>query len=385
MTCKRISILGSTGSIGRSALEVVRRNPERFKVAVLASHSNVSLLRDQIAEFHPDLVAVYDENAAAILRTAKPGCKVLSGAQGLEEAAAKAVDVVLCAIVGAVGLHPLLAAIDAGNTVAIANKEPLVMAGDYIMAQAQHKGVDVLPVDSEHSAIFQCLRGNSMSDIDRVYLTASGGPFYGRVRENLRDITPAQAMRHPTWDMGAKISVDSATLMNKGLEIIEALCLFRLRLEQIEVVIHPQSVIHSMVAFRDGSIIAQLGVTDMKAPIAFALTYPERITAPEMRLNVTSLTGLTFDKPDFASFPCLALAREAARRSGSVPAVLNGANEEAVSAFCAGRIGFLDIATVVERTMETSAASQECSLEAALAADREARVCATEIIKTMEK
>ncbi len=385
MICKRISILGSTGSIGRSALEVVRRNPERFRVAALASHSNVALLQEQIAEFHPDLVAVYDENAAATLRTAEPGCKVLSGAQGLEEAAAEAVDVVLCAIVGAVGLRPLLAAIEAGNRVAIANKEPLVMAGDYIMSQAQRKGVDVLPVDSEHNAIFQCLRGNSTSDIDLVYLTASGGPFYGRVREELRDIIPAQAMCHPTWDMGAKISVDSATLMNKGLEIIEALCLFRLRLEQIEVVIHPQSVIHSMVAFRDGSIIAQLGVTDMKAPIAFALSYPERIVAPSMRLNVTALTGLTFDKPDFASFPCLALAHQAARCGGSVPAVLNGANEEAVAAFCAGRIGFLDIASVVERTMETSAASQESSLEAALIADREARIYAAEIIKTMEK
>lgn len=385
MKAKRISILGSTGSIGCNALEVVRRNPGQFSVAVLASRSNVALLRDQIAEFHPELVAVYDEQAAIKLRDSEPGCKIISGSQGLVEAASVNVDVALCAVVGAVGLAPLLAAIDAGNRVAIANKEPLVMAGDYIMAQAQRKGVDVLPVDSEHNAIFQCLRGNSLADVDRVYLTASGGPFYGRPKEELRNITPEQAMRHPTWDMGAKISVDSATLMNKGLEIIEALCLFRLRSEQIEVVIHPQSVIHSMIAFRDGSIIAQLGLTDMKAPIAFALAYPDRLSAPEMRLDVTSLTGLTFGKPDCMAFPCLALAREAANQGGNVPAILNGANEEAVEAFCSGRIGFLDIATVVERTMEACAVSQESNLDVVLATDKEARICATSIIKTMEQ
>ena len=385
MAHKRISILGSTGSIGRNALEVVRRNSERFSVAVLASRSNVALLREQITEFRPELVAVYDEKAAIELRDSEPGTKIISGAQGLVEAASVDVDVVLCAVVGAVGLEPLLAAIDAGNRVAIANKEPLVMAGDYIMAQAQQRGVDVLPVDSEHNAIFQCLRGNNASDIDRVYLTASGGPFYGRGTEELRAITPEQAMRHPTWDMGAKISVDSATLMNKGLEIIEALCLFRLRSEQIEVVIHPQSVIHSMVAFRDGSVIAQLGLTDMKVPIAFALAYPERLSAPEMRLDVTSLAELTFGKPDCRAFPCLALARVAANQGGTVPAILNSANEEAVEAFCAGRIGFLDIATVVERTMEACPMSKESNLDAVLAADRDARTCAATIIKTMEQ
>ena len=385
MTRKRISILGSTGSIGRNTLEVVRRNPDQFTVSVLASRSNVALLREQIAEFRPELVALYDEKAAAELREAEPGCNVIAGAQGLVEAASVNVDVALCAVVGAVGLQPLLAAIDAGNCVAVANKEPLVMAGDYIMDRARQKKVDVLPVDSEHSAIFQCLRGNAASDVDRVYLTASGGPFYGKDQKDLCNVTPQQAMRHPTWDMGAKISVDSATLMNKGLEIIEALCLFRLRSEQIEVVIHPQSVIHSMVAFRDGSIIAQLGVTDMKAPIAFALTYPERLAAPAMRLDVTALTGLTFGKPDYSAFPCLALAREAANQGGNVPAVLNGANEEAVAAFCSNRIGFLDIAVVVERTMEKCPVSQEYSLEAVLAADREARICAATIIKTMER
>ncbi len=385
MTRRRISILGSTGSIGRNALEVVRRNADLFSVAVLASHSNVTLLREQIATYHPELVAVYDEKAAAALRDSDPGCAVLSGPAGLIEAAATPVDTALCAVVGAVGLEPLLAAIDAGNRVAVANKEPLVMAGDYIMERARLNNVAVLPVDSEHNAIFQCLQGNALSDVDRIYLTASGGPFYKSTPEALRNITPEQAMRHPTWDMGAKISVDSATLMNKGLEIIEALCLFRLRSEQIEVVIHPQSVIHSMVAFTDGSIIAQLGVTDMKAPIAFALTYPERLPAPEMRLDVTALAGLTFDKPDCEAFPCLALARAAADAGGCAPAVLNGANEEAVTAFCAGRIRFLDIAAVVEHALEQCAVSTVCTLDGALAADSVARACATSIIKTMEQ
>ncbi len=386
MTCKRISILGSTGSIGRNALELVRRNSDRFSVAVLASRSNISLLCEQIREFRPELVAVYDEGAAVELRRVMPGCRVLSGEAGLIEAAAAKVDIALCAVVGAVGLRPLLAAIEAGNHVAVANKEPLVMAGDYVMAQAVRHGVNVLPVDSEHSAIFQCLRGNAHGDVNRIYLTASGGPFYGKSREEQRHITPQQAMRHPTWNMGAKISVDSATLMNKGLEIIEALCLFKVRSEQVEVVIHPQSVIHSMVAFRDGSVLAQLGVTDMKSPIAFALAYPERLDAPqEMMLDVTSLAGLTFGKPDYASFPCLALAREAAAVGGTSPTVLNGANEEAVAAFCEGRIGFLDIAAVVEETMNKCTASQERSLEAVFEADREARVAAVSAIKKMER
>lgn len=386
MFCKQISILGSTGSIGRNTLEVVRRNPERFSVAVLASRSNVALLYDQIQQFQPKLVALYDENAAAELRQRRPGCKVVSGEQGLIEAAAMPVDVAVCAVVGAVGLRPLIAAIKAGNHVAIANKEPLVMAGDYIMALAREKGIDVLPVDSEHNAIFQCLRGNEPADVDRIYLTASGGPFYGKSRDELVNITPEQAMKHPTWDMGAKISVDSATLMNKGLEIIEALCLFRVRSQQIEVVIHPQSVIHSMVAFKDGSILAQLGVTDMKAPIAFALAYPERLPAPsEMRLDVTTLDGLTFGKPDDASFPCLALARAAAAQGGTAPAVLNGANEAAVEAFCDSRIGFVDIAVVVEKTLELCPIVQECNLEAVFDADREARMHAASIIKEMER
>ncbi len=380
----RISILGSTGSIGRSALDVVRSHPDRFQVTALAAGGNSALLAEQIQEFRPALAAVYDDGAASRLRQMDIDCPVASGASGMNEAAALPVDVVLCAVVGAVGLAPLLAAIAAGNRVAVANKEPLVMAGEYVMAQARARNVEVLPVDSEHNAIFQCLQGNAVSDVRCVYLTASGGPFYRFEREQLRNITPREAMRHPTWDMGAKISVDSATLMNKGLEIIEAMWLFGLRSEQIEVVIHPQSTVHSMVAYHDGSIIAQLGITDMRIPIAFALTWPERLPAPAMQLDPTTLSGLNFDKPDYGAFPCLALARQAAQAGGCAPAVLNAANEEAVSAFCENKIGFLDISETVARTLEQCAIPKKYSLEAVLEADHAARICATTIIKTLE-
>lgn len=379
-----VSILGSTGSIGRNALEVVRAHPGRLQVSALATRANISLLEQQVREFCPELVAVYDENAAARLLDADIPCRVVSGRAGLREAAAMPVDVVLCAVVGAVGLAPLLAAIEAGNRAAVANKEPLVMAGKHIMEQAHRHKTEVLPVDSEHNAIFQCLRGGSVADVRCVHLTASGGPFYRRSRAELRAITPGEAMRHPTWDMGTKISVDSATLMNKGLEIIEAIWLFGLESNQIEVVIHPQSIIHSMVEYQDGSIIAQLGVTDMRAPIAFALTYPERLPAPGMRLDLTTLSGLSFDKPDCDAFPCLALARQAAESGGCTPAVLNAANEEAVEAFCRGRIGFLDISETVARTLENCAVPEDYSLDAVLEADNAARICAAAIIKTME-
>lgn len=382
---KRISILGSTGSIGRNALEVVRRHPGQFEVTALAARGNVALLREQIEEFHPEWTAVYDENAACALREICSNTQIVSGKTGLVETASQPVDIALCAVVGAVGLEPLLAAIDAGNRVAIANKEPLVMAGHHVMEQAQLLGVDVLPVDSEHNAIYQCLACGAHDEVRCIHLTASGGPFYGAPRETLENITPAQAMRHPTWAMGAKISVDSATLMNKGLEIIEAMWLFGLRSQQIEVVIHPQSTVHSMVEFQDGSIIAQLGVTDMKIPITFALTWPERWPAETMRLDLTALSGLTFAKPDCNAFPCLALARWAAEQGGCAPAILNAANEEAVAAFCSGRIGFLDIARVVETTLEHCPASSAYRLEAVLDADDHARRCASSLIETLGK
>ncbi len=381
---RRISILGSTGSIGKNALDVVRRHGDFFKVEALAARGNTELLLQQINEFQPACVAVYDDAAAIRLQAAGVACRVVAGAAGLDEAASLPVDVVLCAVVGAVGLMPLLTAIDAGNRVAVANKEPLVMAGRHVMETARRRGVEVLPVDSEHNAVFQCLQSGPIEQVRCVHLTASGGPFYRCTREQLLHITPQQAATHPTWSMGRKISVDSATLMNKGLEIIEALCLFGLRSEQIEVVIHPQSTVHSLVEYVDGGMIAHLGVTDMRIPIAHAMSYPDRLSAPEMRLDLTSLAGLTFDKPDAAAFPCLALARAAAEAGGCAPAILNAANEAAVEAFCEGRIAFLQIADVVAATLDGVAAKASDSLDCVLEADRAARHYALAHITTLE-
>lgn len=380
---KHISILGSTGSIGKNTLDVIRKNPERFKVKVLTARGNIALLQKQIEEFQPALVALNDANAAQELQLLGARCMVLSGPEGLAEAAAFPVDLVVSALVGAAGLQPLLAAIRAGNQVAIANKEPLVMAGDLILEEAQRHAVQLLPIDSEHSAIFQCLQGNKVQDVHCVHLTASGGPFYGRSAAELRAITPEQAMRHPTWDMGAKISVDSATLMNKGLEIIEAMWLFGLRSDQIHVIVHPQSIIHSLVEFNDGSMLAQLGVTDMRLPIAFALNFPERLPAPNRRLDLASLSALHFREPEEDAFPCLGLARRAAATGGTAPAVLNASNEVAVELFCAGRIGFTDIAEIVRNTLEHCAVSSDASLENVLEADMSAREYALAIAQTM--
>jgi 1-deoxy-D-xylulose-5-phosphate reductoisomerase len=370
---RRITILGSTGSIGTSALDVVRHYPERLEVVGLAAHSNVELLAEQVHEFRPRIVAVADRDAARQLADQLPGINVLSGPEGLEAIAAVPADVVLCGIVGAVGLKPVLSAIDAGNAIALANKEPLVMAGPLIMERARAKGVTVLPVDSEHNAIFQCLQGHRVEDVQCIHLTASGGPFYGRPRESLVGVTPAQAMRHPTWNMGAKISVDSATLMNKGLEVIEAMWLFGLPLEKVEVVIHPQSIVHSLVEFTDGSILAHLGPTNMKFPIQYALTWPERVPEPMGRLDLTMMRELTFAKPDFSEFPCLAYAMEAGRAGGTAPAILNAANESAVDAFCKGQIEFLRIGEVVREVMDECPASRDVTLEAVLEADHLAR------------
>ncbi len=377
---QRITILGSTGSIGKSALDVVRHYPDRFEVVGLAAHQNISLLLKQIAEFQPACVAVSDPNALAALRQHDPPTTVLDDDRPLESLATIPVDTVLCAVVGAVGLRPLLAAIDAGNRVAVANKEPFVMAGRLVMERARKRGVEVLPVDSEHNAIFQCIHGHEQSDVACIHLTASGGPFYGRERSALEEVLPEEATKHPTWDMGAKISVDSATLMNKGLEIIEAMWLFDLPAEQIDVVIHPQSIIHSLVEFRDGNILAHLGVTDMKFPILFALTYPERVELPMKRLDLTAMKALTFDVPDFSAFPCLALARQAAITGGTAPAILNAANEEAVSAFCDHRLGFLQISDVVDAVCSMIESSSGYHLEAVLAVDQRAREAAQGVI-----
>lgn len=381
---RRITVLGSTGSIGRSALDVVRHYPDRFEVVGLGAGANVELLAAQIAEFRPRHVAVAHPAAAAALAAHMPDIEVWAGPEGLERLAAEPVDIVLCAIVGAAGLRPLLGALDAGNAIAVANKEPLVMAGRLIMERAERRGVRVLPVDSEHNAIFQCLHGHRVQDVHCIHLTASGGPFYGRDRATLERVTPEQAARHPTWDMGTKISVDSATLMNKGLEVIEAMWLFGLPLDKIQVVIHPQSIVHSLVEFTDGSILAHLGVTDMRFPILFALTWPERVQCPMGRLDLTRMRELTFAAPDFSEFPCLAHAFRAARAGGTAPATLNAANEAAVDAFCRRRVSFLQISEVVGRALEACEVRDDTGLEAVLEADREARRAAARIIEAME-
>jgi len=360
---------------------VVRHHPGRFEVLALAAHSNVNLLEQQVREFKPRYAVVANVDAVDKMPDLGPDVTVLTGPQGLVEAAALDVDTALCAVVGAAGLYPVLEAIDAAKQVAIANKEPLVMAGPAIMERARQKGTRILPVDSEHNAIFQCLQGHAIEDVACIHITASGGPFYGRRREDLKTVTPEQATRHPTWDMGAKISVDSATLMNKGLEVIEAMWLFGLPLDQINVLIHPQSVIHSLVEFRDGSILAHLGVTDMKLPIQFALTWPDRVEPPLKRLDLTRLSNLSFAAPDFADFPCLAYALEAARTGGTAPAILNAANEVAVSAFCDHQIPFLGISDFVRQVMDKCPATADTTIEAVVDADAAARRCARDCIE----
>jgi 1-deoxy-D-xylulose-5-phosphate reductoisomerase len=381
MQRRRISILTSTGSIGLSALDVVRTYPDLFEVVALGANTQDAALAEQVREFKPEYVAISDEAAAARFTGHGLPVKVLPGKAGLREAAQIDVDIVLCAVVGAAGLDPLLGAIEAGNSVAVANKEPLVMAGKLVMEEAARRGVSVLPVDSEHNAIFQCLHGYRIEDVQCIHLTASGGPFYGKPREQLAAVTPEQAVVHPTWNMGEKISVDSATLMNKGLELVEAMWLFGLPESQINVVIHPQSIVHSLVEYRDGNILAQLGVTDMRFPILFALTWPERVESPMKRLDLTTMAALTFAAPDFREFPCLGLARAAAAEGGTATAILNAANEAAVDAFRARRIPFLSISEVVAGAMEACPASQDYGLYAVLDADRRAREAAERAIE----
>jgi 1-deoxy-D-xylulose-5-phosphate reductoisomerase len=372
---KGVTILGATGSVGRNALAVIESLPERFHVVGLTARANAPLLLQLIERFRPRLVAVLDEEQARVVESRCPkGTRALSGADGVcFVAAAPEADIVLSAIVGAAGLHPVLAAIRQGKTIALANKEPLVMAGGIITALARECGAVLLPVDSEHSAIFQCLCGNASQKIHRIILTASGGPFYTWDMEALEDITPEQALDHPTWNMGAKISVDSATLMNKGLEVIEAHWLFGVEIEKIEVVIHPASVIHSMVEFIDGSIIAQMSRSDMRLPIQYALTYPERVESQVKRLNLTDVSPLEFFPPSFEKFPCLRLAYEAARSGGTMPTVLNAANEVAVEEFLQRRLRFSDIPGVIEHVMDEHAPITDPTLEEVMVADHWAR------------
>lgn len=376
---KKLSLLGSTGSIGTQALQVVqnlREQGEKWEVAALAARSSVNRLEEQARKFHPEVVAVFDEGAALSLRQSlrDTDIQVLSGMEGLCEAAAwPGADLTLNAVVGMVGLQPTLAALQAGKALALANKETLVAGGAIVMEAARKRNLPILPVDSEHSAIFQCLQGcPERGALKKLVLTASGGPFFGRSRQELAGVTREQALRHPNWDMGAKITIDSATMMNKGLEVMEASWLFDLPEHRIEVVVHRESVIHSMVEYQDNAVVAQLGVPDMAVPIQYALTYPRRMPSPAGELDLCALGKLTFYPPDREAFPCLELCREALRRGGLVPAAANGANEQAVALFLEGKIGFLDIPRLVEVAMDRQAPGV-VTLETVLEADQEAR------------
>jgi 1-deoxy-D-xylulose-5-phosphate reductoisomerase len=353
---KRIAILGSTGSIGCSSLKVIEAHPEAYQVMALAAGKNIDLLAEQIRKFRPLEVAVLGDQEAESLKERLGGgqkTRIVSGREGvIHLATLEEVDTVISAITGAAGLVPTYAAIRAGKNIALANKETMVMAGPLVMEEAKRRGVAVLPVDSEHSAILQCLQGHARDDVRRVILTASGGPFKDFSHEEMEKVTPEQALKHPNWNMGPKITVDSATLMNKGLELIEAKWLFELDIHQIHILIHPQSVVHSMVEYRDGSIIAQLGIPDMVTPISYALSYPRHVDTPLRPLDLEEVGTLRFMKADTRKFRCLELALRAAEIGDSMPAVLNGANEVAVDLFLKGRIGFLQIPSLIERTMD---------------------------------
>ena len=371
---KRIAVLGSTGSIGRQSLDVI--DACGMSVAALTANSSVERMEEQARQFKPELVALVDEKAADDLRVrlADTNVKVAGGMSGLLEAAAiPSADTVITSVVGMVGLRPTLAAIREGKRIALANKETLVCAGELVLEEARDYGAQILPVDSEHSALFQSLEGNDPREVKRLILTCSGGPFYGKKAEELEHVTREDALRHPNWSMGAKITVDSATLMNKGLEFIEAMHLYHMPPEKISVLIHRESIIHSLVEYCDNAMIAQLGSPDMRLPIQYALTWPRRIPGPAAPLDLWGCGGLTFGTPDTETFRCLALAYEAARAGGTAGAILNGANEAAVAQFLAGKIGFLDIARRVERAMERVAVVQEPGLEDILNADQEAR------------
>ena len=380
---KSLSIMGSTGSIGTNALKIVEMFPERFCVKVLAAKNNISLLAGQIQKFSPDFAVVFDEKSAYELKriTSNSGVEILYGNDGYNAAASyEPVDMVIAAMVGAAGLMPTLSAIDAGKNIALANKETLVMAGEIVMKKAAEKNIKILPVDSEHSAIFQCIAGHRREDMDKILLTASGGPFLNLPLDEFKFIKPEDAMNHPTWEMGRKISIDSATLMNKGLEVMEAGHLFGISLEDIEVIIHPQSVIHSMVSYKDGSIIAQMGIPDMKGAIAYAMSYPERLPLGQPLPDFKSIGSLTFQKPDTGKFPCLDLAFYAGKTGGTLPSVLNAANEVAVGAFLNKRLQFTDIPEVIRKTMEKHFVVANPALSDILESDLWARKIAGEQI-----
>ncbi len=349
---KKLSILGSTGSIGKNTLEVISKNPDKFKVAALAAGNNIDMLESQIKKCNPEIAAVFDESVAEELRKRGLSVEVLSGEEGIKEAATlSGVDMVVSAIVGSPGLVPTYEAIKAGKDIALATKEALVMAGKLVMSEASKRGVSIIPVDSEHSAVFQCLDRREMKEVEKIVLTASGGAFRQKSVSELDSVTPSAALKHPNWDMGRKITIDSATLMNKGLEVIEAFWLFDVSLDQIDVIIHPQSIIHSMVKFIDGSIIAQMSVPDMKGPISYALSYPARFGDVLPSLDLAEIKTLTFEEPDTKKYPALSLTYDALSAGGTMPCVLNAANEVAVDAFLEEKIPFTGISRLVSDTM----------------------------------
>lgn len=380
---KHIAILGSTGSIGTQALEVIAAHPEKFEVEVLTAQNNAELLIDQAKKFKPNAVVIGNEDYYNQVKEAliPLDIKVFAGESALASVVQMdTIDLVLTALVGYAGLRPTIKAIEAGKTIALANKETLVVAGELVTQLARSKGVNIYPVDSEHSAIFQCLVGEFDNPIEKIILTASGGPFRGKKKGDLKNITKAQALKHPNWVMGAKVTIDSASLMNKGLEVIEAKWLFGLRPEQIEVVVHPQSIIHSLVQFRDSSIKAQLGLPDMRLPIQYALGYPERLNSDFPRFNFASYPALTFEPPDTETFRNLALAFKAMERGGNMPCVLNAANEIAVAEFLKDRIGFLEMSDVVEKCLSAVSFVSKPSLEDYVETDSETRRLANQLI-----
>ena len=381
---KRIAIFGSTGSIGTQALEVIKANPDKFSVEILTAHNNHELLIQQAQEFNPNLVVIGDEKKYILVKEAlaSTNVKVFAGEKALEEVAEMdCYDLLIAAIVGYAGLRPTLKAIGKGKTVALANKETLVVAGDIVMQKAVENRVPIIPVDSEHSAIFQCLVGETRNRIEKILLTASGGPFLGRKPNYLVNVKREHALQHPNWSMGAKITIDSATLMNKGLEMIEAKWLFNLKPDQIQVLIHPQSIIHSMVQFEDGSIKAQLGLPDMRLPIQYALGFPKRISNHFPRCDFKKINTLSFEEPDIKTFRNLALANDALNKGGNLPCIMNAANELAVYAFLRNRIGFLDMTDVIERTMDRVSFINNPTLEEYFESDGEARNYAADIMK----
>lgn len=380
---KRLAIFGSTGSIGTQALDIVRREQDRFSVSVLAAGRNVSLMEHQIREYHPDLVVMGSEAAAADLRdrVADLPVRVEHGMQAMcEAAAATQVDLVLMALVGMMGIRPTIAALNAGKELALANKETLVCAGHIIMPLAAEKGIRIIPVDSEHSAIFQCIAENDTRQIEKILLTASGGAFFGMTEKQLQKVSLDEALKNPNWSMGQKVTIDSASLVNKGLEVIEARWLFDVEPDRINVVVHPESIIHSMVEFEDGAVIAQLGHPDMREPIQFAIGFPDRLPLNNRKLDFAALGSLSFSEPDLDRFPALGLAFEAIRRGGNIPCVLNAANEAAVAAYLQDRIGFYDISGIAEKCMEGADFAANPSLDDIFASNDWALRRANELI-----